>query len=126
MATRKFVPWFVFVLNIIAYADGYSSGAPNSRKVCTSLIPGHGAKQTGSSPAPYRLIVTDYDNQIVVSLVATSQVTFAGFIVQARDANNESKIIDGDFTESENTQPKKCQSSNMVCTRSIKFVRLNI
>ena len=85
----------------------YSSGAPMLNSVCTSLIPGHGSRQNAISP--YKLIHNEnMQGQIVVNLIATSQVTFAGFIVQTRDGNDPEKIIDGEFSHSEGTQAKSC------------------
>ena len=71
-----------------------TTAAPNNKNVCTSLIPGHGNRQNAVSP--YKLVHSENnDGQTVLNLVATSQVTFAGFIVQARDAEDLEKIIDG-------------------------------
>lgn len=99
----------LFTNHHIRLVTAYSSGAPNSKNVCTSLIPGHGSRQNAISP--YKLIHSEnVDGQIVINLVATSQVTFAGFIVQARDAENYDTIVDGEFLRSEGTQVKSCHS----------------
>ena len=91
----------------------YSGGAPNTKNVCTSLIPGHGRRQNAVSP--YKLIQSENtEGQIVVNLVATSQVTFAGFIVQARDASDPEKIVDGEFVRPENAQARSCLSGKSV------------
>ncbi|KAF7492752.1 hypothetical protein SSS_01270 [Sarcoptes scabiei] len=103
------------VLSIISRIDCYSSGAPSNRKVCTSLIPGHGSKQ--NSPPPYRLSLmfsnNDDDQSVRLNLIATRSMTFAGFIVQARDLDDSTRIIDGTFSETSNqTESKSCLSSN--------------
>jgi len=85
---------------------GYGGGAPNGKNVCASLIPGHGTKQTGEPP--YRLIVSDVEGQIQITLRATAQVTFAGFIVQGKNADARQEIVDGQFARHENSQPKTC------------------
>lgn len=107
----------VLLAALLAYAvvgaGAYSSGAPNSKNVCNTLIPGHGSRQNAVSP--YKLIHSEStDGQIVVNLVATSQVTFAGFIVQARDATDLERIIDGEFVGSENAQVKSCLTGKSV------------
>lgn len=90
--------------------DAYSSGAPNNRKVCTKLIPGHGNRQ--QSPSPYELTLYQIDdNTIGINLETSSQVTFAGFIVQSRDLNDNNQIIDGHFNETDNnSQVISCQN----------------
>lgn len=97
--------------------DAYGSGAPNNRQVCTNMIPGHGTKQnTATGGSPYQLIVTDVDGQVSLNLVATAQVTFAGFIIQARQVDDREKIIDGEFLESDEGQARDCLNG-----RKVKF-----
>lgn len=101
--------------------DAYSSGAPNNRKVCTGMIPGHGTKQnTATGSSPYQLIVTDVDGQVSINLVATSQVTFAGFIIQARETDDREKIVDGEFLESDEGQARDCLNGRKVGTETKK------
>lgn len=110
----------LFTNHHIRLVTAYSSGAPNSKNVCTSLIPGHGSRQNAISP--YKLIHSEnVDGQIVINLVATSQVTFAGFIVQARDAENYDTIVDGEFLRSEGTQVKSCHSGKSVSFQPLNF-----
>lgn len=114
MSHLKWSCLFLLTLPVsIIQVSAYSSGAPNNKNVCTSLIPGHGSRQNAISP--YKLFYNENaDGQIVVNLVATSQVTFAGFIVQARDSDNLEKVIDGEFVSSEGTQVKSCNSGKSV------------
>lgn len=112
MISTKCLALGAILLINITFAHGYGSGAPNSKKICSTLIPGHGSKQEAASP--YKLIVTDSNGQVKVNLVATSQVTFAGFIVQARLASDLDTIVDGSFEMSENTQAKDCANGKQV------------
>lgn len=97
---------------------GYGSGAPNTDGVCNSLIPGHGSRQGDRSP--YKLLLHETgDGKIMVSLVANSQVTFAGFIVQARAEGDQGRLVDGQFTGLQPrglTQAKSCPGGRAVRT----------
>lgn len=94
---------------------GYSSGAPANSNICKTLIPGHGSRQGDRSP--YKLFHNENaEGQIMVNLVANSQVTFAGFIVQARDAADLEKLVDGEFIPAKKglSQARSCLSGRSV------------
>lgn len=108
----------LLLFSLLIFSDGvfgYSSGAPAKPNVCSSLIPGHGSRQGDRSP--YKLFHNeDADGQIMVNLVANSQVTFAGFIVQARDAADLEKLVDGEFIPAKRglSQARSCLSGKSV------------
>jgi len=97
---------------------GYSQGAPN--RVCVSMNPGHGPEKQYTK-APFRVaVIGPEDNGKSVSLSITAlKDSFTGFMIQARDANNKGKIVDGTFLESDkNSQIKSCNSDKAVETVS--------
>lgn len=115
-----FLSLLILVLTFFTSSSvyGYGSGAPNTDGVCNSLIPGHGSRQGDRSP--YKLLLHETgDGKIMVSLVANSQVTFAGFIVQARAEGDQGRLVDGQFTDLQPeglTQAKSCPGGRAVRT----------
>lgn len=80
----------LIALGFITMVQSYSSGAPVSDEICTSLRPNHpGEPQT--QKLPYKLqvnkrVVKPFE---VVSLSITGRQPFKGFLVQGRNENFE-------------------------------------
>ena len=84
---------------LLVAADGYSQGAPDS--ACNTLVPGHGV-DSQSSLSPYTLTPSvasaEPAQRIKVTLGSSDGSPFKGFIVQARDSNNN-EVIGTFFTD---------------------------
>ncbi|XP_068248555.1 putative ferric-chelate reductase 1 homolog isoform X2 [Palaemon carinicauda] len=80
---------------------GYSRGAPDT--ACGHMIPGHGAGTTQISSSPYTIApgaaTLEGGKRMLVTLQTPDGVAgFEGFLVQARNADDESQVVGTFFT----------------------------
>jgi hypothetical protein len=89
----RFVVWSLCTVLLLTVqfheGQGYSHGAPDSKPICTSMIPGHGVEPQ-TSPLPYlikldKTSVNGGENvQVTLSSLESSGRPIKGFLVLAR------------------------------------------
>ncbi|XP_022102545.1 mucin-5AC-like [Acanthaster planci] len=93
---------FIPLLGVMGVGLGFPTGAPAT--VCMNMTPGHRDTVAMDTASPYRLVVDDSivapGGVITVTLTSReeSEVTFRGFLLQARRANDEISDAVGQFT----------------------------
>ena len=102
---------FILITTPVHLLWAYSHGGP--AKSCNTLYPGHGVdKQYGIAPYDLKASVGPSGN-VIVSIVAQA-VPFAGFMLQARLANDRETIVNGRFSEDKSSQIRNCNGDNPV------------
>lgn len=95
-------------VGFVLHVNAYSQGAPT--RACSTLIPGHGVDRQYSSP-PYTIELIPSQRGTVSVILKAENKPFAGFMLQARSANEPSRIINGRFTEDKQSQTKSCNGN---------------
>ncbi|XP_063408776.1 putative ferric-chelate reductase 1 [Mytilus trossulus] len=107
----------VFLMMCFSYVYGTSQGA--LPKACDNMTPHHYGVKGQTGAAPFRLTVdkTEYrgEETIIVKLSKTSNKTFKGFLIQAR--NEDGKKIEG-FRLSAQSKFLQCDSPNDTVTHT--------
>lgn len=111
MARRisKHPMWLLLICLVVRQIWGHGSGAPAT--VCQSMVPNHGL-DVQDTESPFSLSVSNAVEKTggvaVVTIMSPPSQSFQGFFLQARDANDKSKIVPGKFSLAPLTRHQDC------------------
>lgn len=95
----------IFVLGLSCLCWSRRDGAPPTDEVCRTLSPGHGVLPS-TDESPYEILANHTAVNYVAIDIKHSDTPFRGFIIQARDADNQNIIVNGNFELDEINESK--------------------